>query len=87
VACGFAPASYWDQTPRLVYHALNGFVRRLERENENSVTLVHLAEQLRRAKKIPKLNKLIPKRRNTEPMRDEDIAHALSQWAAVTNRK
>lgn len=39
-------------------------------------------------KKFPRLEKLLPgKQRHKSPMRNEDLAHALSQWASVTRKK
>lgn len=59
ISVGVSESDFWTMTPRQYYRRMKGEGRRLKREGEARVEQAWLTAMLSRAKKVPRLEKLL----------------------------
>jgi hypothetical protein len=69
---GIKPSEMYEMTPREIENYVNGQIRRLELEQEISITNAWLSAGLERQKRIPRLEELIEKK-NKETQSDSQM--------------
>lgn len=82
-AAGFDPAAFWELSPRLFVAQMRGAVRRNENRRNAGIADAWLTAALSRAKRMPKLERLLVRRLQPQRAQSREIMQAMCDALAA----